>query len=124
MKKLLLAFLLIISVSCSRIPETSYSGTWIYLSSDPDLGPVYRDSWFEVDANWNYHIHDAGTGRDYSGDKFDFSKEGRIVTLVLGEGEDARSYSASLLYLKDGLMKVRTDSVNGVMTEIHFLRED
>lgn len=124
MRKFIAILLLAALSSCTPERKPSYAGMWRYVCSEPDLGPQYKESWVEVDRKWNYFIHDGGTGLDYSGGMTDFSLSGMKVTLSVGEGGSGGVFVSEVLYLKDGFMKVRTDSVNGILTEIHFRRED
>lgn len=119
----ILACLFFLPCSCNREEEPSYVGTWHYDSSTPELGEEYRDSWFTVDRRWNYTIYDAPSGQTFSGRGTDIIHDGMTITITLSSDTGTRSYVSTLTYLKDGLMKVETSSVNGTPTEIRFNRE-
>lgn len=120
---LLCAFFLL--AGCFEYEVPSYVGEWRYEYSEPDLGPGYEDSWFRLDRNYNYVIYDAPSGQRFSGDGKDFAHvDGLVMTLTTTNDSETRVYEAELQYLKGGKMKVKTSSVNGVPTVIHFYRED
>lgn len=119
---LFLAFCLLASVSCAKEEEPSYVGTWWYEKSEPDLGPGYRDSRVSIKANGEYEFFDGGTGRSFSGDAGDFMHDGMTITLSAHNDTEQRTYVAVVRRLKGGVMVVETDSVNGILTLITFLK--
>ena len=114
---------LFLLAGCFYYEVPSYVGEWHYESSDPDLGPGYEDSWFQLERNYNYVIYDAPSGQRFSGEGKDFKHgEGLTVTLTTSNDSGSRVYEAKLKYLKEGKMTVETSSVNGIPTVIHFYR--
>ena len=114
---------LFLLAACYEYEVPSYVGEWRYESSEPDLGPEYAGSWVRVDKNWNYLFFDAPSGQRFSGDGTDFTHgEGLVITLTTTNDSETRVYEVELQYLKEGRMKVKTSSVNGVPTVIHFYR--
>lgn len=126
MRKLaaILAICLAFSISCTKESDPSYVGTWMYESSDPDLGPEYIDSWVTINKKGEYEFFDGGTGSSFSGDFKDFKNDGLAVTLSAHNDSEERVFVATVKRLKDGKMTVETDSVNGVMTLINFRKEE
>lgn len=115
-----LTAILLLAVSCKKEEIPSYVGTWLYSCSNPDLGPEYKDSYVRVEKNWDYEFYDGGTGMKFSGDGLDFSADGLTITLNAHNDDVSVVFVATVTYLKGGKMKVVTDSVNGMMTEIEF----
>lgn len=123
MKKLLFGLLLLLSVfACEPDEVPSYVGTWRIVSSEPDLGVAYADSYMTLDRQWNYTIYDAPTGQTFSGSGQDFSWEKMVITLKVVNEEETRTYTAELQYLKRDRMIVKTSSVNGIETVIELTR--
>lgn len=123
MKKLLFGLLLLLSVfACEPDEVPSYVGTWRIVSSEPDLGVAYADSYMTLDRQWNYTIYDAPTGQTFSGSGQDFSWEKMVITLKVVNEEETRTYTAELQYLKQDRMIVKTSSVNGIETVIELTR--
>lgn len=118
-----LAFCLIASSSCVKETEPSYVGTWLYESSDPDLGSAYHDSTVYVARNGEYEFYDGGTGSRFSGDSNDFAHEWLTVTLSAHNDTEQRTYVATVRMLKGGKLVVETASVNGVLTLITFRKK-
>ena len=109
--------------SCEREEVPSYVGTWLYASSEPDLGPAYAGSYVTVDKKWNYTYYDAPSGRLVSGEASDFTHDGLVITLTSQTEDGPVTYVAELQYLKEDKMIVQTESVNGTPTRIVFVRE-
>lgn len=123
MKKLLFGLLLLLSAfACEPDEVPSYVGTWRIVSSEPDLGVAYADSYMTLDRQWNYTIYDAPTGQTFSGSGQDFSWEKMVITLKVVNEEETRTYTAELQYLKRDRMIVKTSSVNGIETVIELTR--
>jgi len=119
---LLCALCALLATACVPYEVPSYVGEWRYESSEPDLGPDYADSFVRVDKDWNYLFYDAPTGQRFTGEAKDFSHDGMVVTLTATNESGTRIYEAELQFLKEDKMIVKTSSVNGIETVIHFYR--
>lgn len=108
---------------CSKEETPSYVGRWEYLDSDPDLGPAYKESYLEVQKNWNFTFYDAPSGKTVSGTPDDFTNEGLTITMTPAPKYDFPTITFKLTRLKDNLMEVETEDVGeGHPTTIHFSR--
>lgn len=124
MKRFLcIALMLMAVLSCRREPY-SYEGLWNYDCSEPDLGEAYRGSWLYVEKGWDFTWWDASTGQKFTGNGNSMQREeGFIVTVTSRNKSENRVYTVEIKRLKDGVMEVITDSLNGVETRIRLVRE-
>lgn len=106
--------------ACVKEQTPSYVGMWEYVSSDPDLGDMYKGSYLHILRNGNFSFFDAATQTLYTGTRKDITNEGLV--LYYRNEKSSEVYSMELLRLKEGEMEVRSASVNGVMTLIRFRR--
>lgn len=120
---LYLLTVLLMLPGCQKNGLRSYEGMWIYESSQPDLGAAYEGSWVKVSDVMDYAFYDSCTDSRFSGKSSDMSHNGLDVTLHASNGNEERVYNVSLVRLKEGVMVVDTDSVNGIMTTIRFVRK-
>lgn len=126
MKKGLLIIALLtvlLAPGCKREPF-SYEGKWNYESSDPDLGEAYKGSWLYVEKDWDFTWWDASTKTKFTGNGSNLKSEDDFVITVTSKSKDEkRVYRVELKRLKDGVMEVLTESINGVETTVKLLRE-
>lgn len=124
MKRLLLISLMLLSVLSCRKEPYSYEGLWNYDSSEPDLGEAYKGSWLYVEKGWDFTWWDASTSQKFTGDGNSMQREeGFVVTVTSRNKSEKRVYTVEIKRLKDGVMEVVTDALNGVETTIRLVRE-
>ena len=81
--------------ACVKEQTPSYVGMWEYVSSDPDLGDMYKGSYLHILKNGNFSFFDAATQTLYTGTRKDITNEGLVLYYRNEKSSEVYSWSFS-----------------------------